>query len=148
MKNRFFLLFSFLFSFCAGTRPTDLGIRDNQLKPCPTSPNCVSSFASKEDRTHYIEPISYVSSVAEEMSRLKKIILSKPRTAIIEEKPNYLRAEFTSRIFRFVDDVEFLFDDSLKYIHVRSASRVGYSDLGVNRRRIEEIRSELQKFRN
>ncbi len=81
------------------------------------------------------------------MSRLKKVILSKPRTSIIEEKPNYLRAEFTSRIFRFVDDVEFLFDDSLKYIHVRSASRIGRSDLGVNRKRIEEIRVDLQKLR-
>lgn len=148
MKNRLFILFGFLFSFCAGTRPTDLGVRDNQLKPCPNKPNCVSSFAPKEDTIHYIEPISYVSSVSEEMSRLKKLILSKPRTAIIEEKPNYLRAEFTSLIFRFVDDVEFLFDDSLKYIHVRSASRIGYSDLGVNRKRIEEIRSDLQKLRN
>ncbi|MCX7998833.1 MAG: DUF1499 domain-containing protein [Leptospiraceae bacterium] len=148
MKNRFFVLLSFLFSFCTGTRPTDLGVRDGQLKPCPNTPNCVSSFASKDDKTHYIEPITYTSSLQEEMSRLKRVILSKPRTEIIEEKPNYLRAEFTSRIFRFVDDVEFLFDDSIKFIHVRSASRIGRSDLGVNRKRIEEIRSDLQKLRN
>lgn len=147
MKKKLFLLFSLLISFCSGTKPTDLGIRDNQLKPCPKSPNCVSSYAPKEDKIHYIEPITYTSSMQEEMSRLKRVILSKPRTEIIEEKPNYLRVEFTSLIFRFVDDVEFLLDDSLKLIHLRSASRIGYSDLGVNRKRIEEIRLDLQKLR-
>ncbi len=137
-----------LFTKCSGKTPTDLGIRENKLKDCPPTPNCVTSFAPQTDKEHYISPITYTVPLLEEHSRLKKVILAQPRTKIVEEKPNYIRAEFTSLLWRFVDDVEFLFDESLKLIHVRSASRLGRSDLGVNRKRIETIRSELQKARN
>jgi uncharacterized protein (DUF1499 family) len=75
---------------------------------------------------------------------LKTVVAGLPRTKLIEEDENYLHYEFTSLLFRFVDDVEFLFDDGTKTIHFRSASRTGYGDLGVNRRRMEEIRSHLQ----
>ena len=77
------------------------------------------------------------------MADLKLVIRSIPRSIIIKETNNYLYAEFTSKLMGFVDDVEFYFDDDGKFIQVRSASRLGESDLGVNRQRIEEIRAKL-----
>jgi uncharacterized protein (DUF1499 family) len=147
MKKLFLGLFLLLFTQCSGKVPNDLGIRNNQFKECPPTPNCVNSFADKKDKDHFIEPISYNSSFSDELSRLKKVILAQPRTKIIEDKGNYIRAEFTTLIMRYVDDVEFSFDDNLKLIQVRSASRLGRSDLGVNRKRIEMIRSELKRSR-
>ena len=76
----------------------------------------------------------------EAKQRLREIVGSLPRTRLVEEDEVYLHYEFTSLVLRFVDDVEFLFDDETKTIHFRSASRTGYSDFGVNRRRMEEIR--------
>jgi len=119
-----------------------IGITQGKLSPCPDSPNCVSSQSS--DPSHYVEPLSYTDSRLDAKTRLLKIIESMPRTQIISNTDNYLHAEFTSLIFRFVDDVEFLFDEEQNLIQVRSASRVGYSDLGMNRKRIEALR---QKFR-
>ncbi len=72
---------------------------------------------------------------------LSRVIAATPRATVTETRPDYLRAEFRSRVFRFVDDVEFLVDEHSRVIHVRSASRVGYSDLGVNRKRIESLRA-------
>lgn len=119
-----------------------LGITQGKLSPCPDSPNCVSSQSS--DPSHFVEPLSYVDSRTEAKSRLLKMIESMPRTQIVSNTDNYIHAEFTSLIFRFVDDVEFLFDGENNLIHVRSASRVGFSDLGMNRKRIEAFR---QRFR-
>jgi len=95
------------------------------------------------DEKHRIEPFPYSSSEAEAMSRLKEVVRSMKRARIVEEREAYFRAEFRSALFRFVDDVEFQLDDEQKLIHVRSASRTGYWDLGVNRRRVETIRSKL-----
>lgn len=123
----------------AGKRPTNLGARSGQLAPCPISPNCVSSFS--QDAEHKINPLAYTSTPAEAMANLKKVIQSLERSKIITETDNYLYAEFTSALMGFVDDVEFLLDEEQKAIHVRSASRLGESDLGVNRKRIETIRA-------
>jgi uncharacterized protein (DUF1499 family) len=79
------------------------------------------------------------------MKKLTAIVQTFPRTSVITVSDSYLHAEFTSAIFRFVDDLEFLVDDTAKVIHVRSASRLGTSDLGVNRKRVEEIRRRWQK---
>jgi uncharacterized protein (DUF1499 family) len=125
---------------CSGVRPVNLGVKDGKLLPCPSSLNCVSSQSS--DNEHFIAPLRYTSSTADAMADLKKIILQMKRTAIDSETGNYLHVEFTSALWRFVDDVEFWFDESAHVIHVRSASRVGHSDLGVNRKRIEEIRAK------
>jgi uncharacterized protein (DUF1499 family) len=119
-----------------GKRPTNLGIRDGKLAPCPSSPNCVSSQAS--DDKHSIAPLGIVGDPSLAIQRLKKVVESMPRTQVVEAKPEYLRVEFASQLLGFVDDVEFYCDG--KVIHVRSASRLGYSDLGVNRKRVEEIR--------
>jgi uncharacterized protein (DUF1499 family) len=90
-------------------------------------------------------PLPYKSSANEALQQIKKTILALPRTQLIEEKDQYLHIEFTTLIFRFVDDVEIIIDDSEKVIHLRSASRVGHSDLGANRRRIEQIKNKFQQ---
>jgi len=123
---------------CSGTRPANLGVKNGVLSPCPVSPNCVSTQA--QDGKHSIVPLTYTSSREEAMEKLKGVISSMERAKIITATDDYIHAEFTSALFRFKDDVEFLIDDSAKTIHFRSASRLGYSDLGVNRKRMEEIR--------
>lgn len=130
----------------AGKRPSNLGVQDGRLAPCPNTPNCVSSQST--DTVHKIEPLTYKSSSEEAFAKLKQAIASLPRTKIITQSPNYLYAEFTSTIMGFVDDVEFYLDADAKVIHVRSASRLGQSDLGVNRKRIETIRAKLQELEN
>jgi uncharacterized protein (DUF1499 family) len=108
------------------------------LAPCPESPNCVSTQAT--DERHAIAPLLYQKPRAEAKEALKHVLRSLPRSKLIKEDEAYLHYEFTSLVFRFVDDVEFLFDDDTKMIHFRSASRTGYGDFGVNRKRMEEIR--------
>jgi uncharacterized protein (DUF1499 family) len=109
------------------------------LPPCPNKPNCVSTEAN--DERHAIAPIGFKKSRAQAMEALKQVMSSLPRTKLVEEDEDYLHYEFTSLLFRFVDDVEFLFDDETKMVRFRSASRIGYGDLGVNRKRMEQIRS-------
>jgi len=116
-------------------------ISNMKLKQCPDSPNCVSSQSNSD--SHQISPLPYKSSAEEALQQIKKTILAFPRTKLIEEKDQYLHVEFKSLIFRFIDDVEIIVDDSEKVIHLRSASRVGHSDLGANRRRIEEIKNHF-----
>jgi uncharacterized protein (DUF1499 family) len=110
-----------------------------RLPPCPSSPNCISTQAL--DEGHAIEPIRYRKSRAEAKEALKEVIRSLPRMQLIAEDESYLHYEATSLLLRFVDDVEFLFDDEAKTIHFRSASRTGYGDLGVNRKRMEQVRA-------
>ena len=110
-----------------------------RLDACPSSPNCVST--ETQDEGHSIAPFRYRKSRAEAKEALKDAIRSIPRTKLVEEDETYLRYEVTSLLFRFVDDVEFLFDDDTKTIHFRSASRTGYGDLGVNRTRMEQVRT-------
>jgi uncharacterized protein (DUF1499 family) len=125
------------------TRPTNLGVKDGRLAPCPSSPNCVSSQA--DDEQHRMEPIPFSVSPQEAMNRLKSALASMPRLKIVAEADNYLHAEATSLVFRFVDDVEFSIDEHGKVVHFRSASRAGYSDLGANRKRMEQIRQAFER---
>lgn len=128
----------------AGTRPENLGLTSGKLALCPSTPNCVSS--QSEDPEHYIEPLTYQSSASEALAQLKNIIAKQERTKIItdDQSANYLYAEFTSRWMGFVDDVEFSVNDKVKEIDMRSASRLGESDLGVNRDRLEKIRMQFE----
>ncbi len=119
-----------------------LGIIDGKLTPCPDSPNCVSS--QSEDPSHFIKPLFYKGSMVGARQRLLRVVGSMKRTRVIKETEEYIHVTFTSRWFRFVDDVEFCFAEEAPVIHVRSASRVGYSDLGVNRSRIEKIRRAFE----
>ncbi|MGB3513065.1 MAG: DUF1499 domain-containing protein [Microcoleaceae cyanobacterium] len=140
-------------SLFAGTRPDNLGVYSGRLAPCPSSPNCVSSYS--QDAEHGIAPLSYDSEPGmaigltprSAIANLKQIIESMPRTNIVKEDEDYLYAEFTSKIMGYVDDVEFYVDRDANAIQVRSASRLGESDLGVNRERVETIRSKLKELK-
>ncbi len=125
----------------AGSQPNNIGIINNQLASCPLSPNCVSNFS--QDAEHYIAPISYNSPKKDTLEKLTQVINSLERTKIITVKDNYLYVQFNSFLMGYVDDVEFLLDESKKVINVRSASRIGESDLGVNKQRIETIRKQI-----
>lgn len=109
-----------------------------RLKPCPDSPNCVSSLDPRPE--HAVAPLTYQGSWVAARDRLARLIEQMQRTDVVEVNERYVRAESRSRIFGFVDDVSFYFDLDQPVIHVRSASRTGYSDLGVNRKRVEMIR--------
>jgi len=123
-------------SVATGTVPTDLA-------PCPESPNCVSSQA--KDQAHLTAPLRYSGDPGAAWRRLQSALGAESRIAIIEDTGGYLHVEARSLVFRFVDDVEFLLDSEHGVIQVRSASRVGYSDFGVNRRRVERIRKAFDR---
>lgn len=118
-------------------RPETLGVRDGRLAPCPDSPNCVSTQTDREEIR--MKPIPIVGDPADALSQLRNVLSANPRARIVTADDNYLHAEFTSALFRFVDDVEFFVDREQRVIHFRSASRVGKSDLGVNRQRMQSI---------
>ena len=130
---------SSLLAACAGERPGNLGVRNDRLSACPSSPNCVSSQASDEE--HRIAPLLFHGDPDSAFARLKQVLARRSDTAVIEEKPGYLRVELRTTFF--TDDGEFLLDRAGRVIHIRSASRLGYSDLGKNRSRMEEIRREF-----
>ena len=123
-----------MFNF-SGKRPENLGVTDGKLTACPGTPNCVCSQSDRPQEK--IEPLPAVS-----LDKLRQVIEGLERTTIIEQSDNYLYAEFKSKLMGFVDDVEFFHDGQA--IQVRSASRLGKSDLGANRERVETIRSAIQ----
>lgn len=125
-----------MFKF-SGQRPNNLGVQNGRLQSCPNTPNCVSSEAT--DPEHQIADLKYLGD--DTIATIKAIVLAQPGAAVISETGDYLYAEFTSKLMGFVDDVEFYVDRNAQTVKVRSASRLGQSDLGVNRKRIETIRS-------
>jgi len=135
--KKFLLSIIPLISACAGEPSNNIGIRENRLVPCPESPNCVSSFENND--THKIQPI------AADLNQITQVLVGLNAANIVNASDNYLHVEFTSRIMRYIDDVEFLYDETTGIAHVRSASRVGYTDLGVNRKRIEKIRELIEQ---
>jgi uncharacterized protein (DUF1499 family) len=120
-------------------RPSAVGDPAAELSPCPDKPNCVSSLS--RDPIHAIAPLRYSGSPAEARARLGGVLRELERASIVTESEEYLHVEFRSALFRFVDDAEFRFDTTEQLIHFRSASRLGRSDLGVNRKRMERIRN-------
>lgn len=131
-----------LLAACSGNRPSNLGSPQEVLSPCPESPNCVSSLAPRDDETHYIAPI-IAENADVTLQKIRETIKNNESAELIVDSPNYLYAEYTTALMRFVDDVEFLKADA-KTIHVRSASRLGYRDFEVNRERVEALRSAAQ----
>ncbi|HEY9134240.1 MAG TPA: DUF1499 domain-containing protein [Pseudomonadales bacterium] len=110
---------------------------------CPASPNCVSTEVSASDLKHYVKPFQTIDGSEETWVKIKKTVLSMPRTKIIKEDKYYLKAKVKSAVFRFVDDLDILFSPETKTLSIKSASNVGYSDLGVNRKRVAELRRLL-----
>lgn len=131
-------------SLFAGTRPDNLGVDTGRLVPCPQTSNCVSS--QSQDDTHKIAPLTYTTNADTAIKHLVAAVQSFPRAKIITQTENYIYAEFVIPVFGFVDDVEFWLDNDAKVIDVRSASRLGESDLGVNRRRIESLRTKFNEL--
>ena len=119
-------------------KPSGLGATNGRLAPCPSSPNCVSSQADPTDVPHRVEPFRYDDESEAAWGRLVRLVSSQPRTRVVEVTDRYLHAEVSTAVFRFVDDLEFLL--AADAIHVRSASRLGRTDFGVNRRRVEALR--------
>jgi len=124
---------------CTGPRA---GVVDGKLAPCPNSPNGVCSQDARP--AHSIAPLTYTGPWPAARQKLLAVIRSMPRSRVVTEQGDYIHAEFTSAVFGFVDDVEFRVDAAAHVIHVRSAARAGYSDLGVNRRRVEKLRGMLK----
>ena len=134
MKKSLLALLPFL-SACAGEPPQDIGVRDGRLIACPESPNCVSSYESSEEHA--------IAALDGNLNQVQQILVAMDGANIVEQSNNYLYAEFTSGLMGYVDDVEFLYDAASNTTQVRSASRVGYSDMGANRSRVEAIRMQL-----
>ena len=118
-----------------------VGLTDTGLRPCPDSPNCVTSQGG--DLKHGVAPIAYQTDRAKAYATIRQIVSQEKGATIVAETPDYLHAEFRTKIMKFVDDVEFWFPADQAVIHVRSASRLGYSDLGVNRKRVDRIRDRF-----
>ena len=134
MKKSLLALLPFL-TACAGEPPQNIGVRDGRLTACPESPNCVSSYESSEEHS--------IAALKANLTQIQQILLTIDGANIVEQSSNYLYAEFTSSLMGYVDDVEFLYDAASNATQVRSASRIGYSDMGANRKRVEAIRSQL-----
>ena len=118
-------------------RPANIGVRDGALAPCPATPNCVSTRASAPGQR--AAPLAFTGPATDALARLRRVVSAMPGARVVVAEERYLHAEFTSRVLRFVDDVEFLVDAENGVIHYRSASRLGRDDLGVNRRRMDEV---------
>jgi uncharacterized protein (DUF1499 family) len=126
----------------ASPRPSDLHVSNGQLAPCPVSSGCVTSRAT--DASQATAPIVYTTSTEVAHNRLVNILNSIPRLTIVEDRPNYIHAETRSPVWGFIDDNEFYFDESIKVIEVRAASRLNIGDSGRNRKRIETIRIQFE----
>lgn len=136
------LLVSTLFavrSYLSRQNPPQLGLENGRLRSCPASPNCVASEGADSD--HIIAPLPYRGDRAATEQAMLKALASLPRTTVERRQGDYWLISSVSALFRFLDDVELRFDDQSKLVQVRSASRVGYSDMGANRKRVEALRS-------
>ena len=125
-------------------RPANLGVRDGRLAPPRATPNNVSSQAPQEDAEHYIAPLKFRGNGAEALVALRTVIDAMQRTRIVRHEGDYLYAEFRSKLMGYVDDVEFVVAEKEGVIHVRSASRLGRRDYGVNRARVEAVRRRFE----
>lgn len=131
----------------AGRRPDYLGVTDGRLARPKRTPNCVSSQADPADAEHYVAPLAFRGTPAEAMAAAKRAVQSMERATIVREAPGYLYAEFKSRLLGYVDDLELYFDEQAGAFHVRSASRLGRRDYGVNRKRVEALRRLIEARR-
>jgi uncharacterized protein (DUF1499 family) len=132
----------------AGRAPTELGVRDGRLKPPARTPNSVTSQADlwpEAPLRDYarIEPLPMAGDARASIARIAAVVDDLPGAELVEQRDDYLYARFTTAMLRFVDDVEFWVDPAAGEVQVRSASRVGRKDFGVNRARIEQIRQRL-----
>lgn len=126
---------------CGEKQVNNVGLKDGRLAQCPSSPNCVSSMDVGKQA---IAPIPFLTDRKTALSRMKSVLRNMSGVDVEKETEEYLWATATSRVFGFVDDLEFYFPENEKRIHVRSASRTGYYDFGMNRKRLETIRKAFE----
>lgn len=122
------------------------GMIGNTFHACPQSPNCVSTMANEKDEEHYFAPLVYQGSLAQAQQQLETLIAGLPRHKLIKKEHHYWHYTFHSRVFHFVDNVEFYFPPRQKVIHMRSAAEMGYSDMGVNRERLKQLQQAFHKM--
>ena len=120
---------------CAGVE--NIGMTEGKLAPCPDSPNCVST--QSEEKGHAMKPLPYLQTREASREKILSILKDMKRTEIVKLTESYIHAECRTALWRFVDDVEFFLDETIRVVHFRSASRVGYYDFGLNRRRMKRI---------
>jgi uncharacterized protein (DUF1499 family) len=125
-------------------RPDNLGVTEGRLAPPKRTPNSVSSQADAADAEHYIAPIAFKGDALAAMAAVRKAVESMAGSTVIRHDERYLYAEYRTKLMRFVDDVEFLYDPKAGLIHVRSSSRLGRRDFGVNRARVEALRARIE----
>lgn len=138
---KYILMLTLLFLMgCSSTTKKNTGIVQGEFYPCPTSPNCVSSMAPEND-SHFIKPILY-TDITKDMAHKKimTILNNLKNVTVIRSSDEYIHVEIRSSFFKFVDDIEFYLPKNKNIIHIRSLSRTGHSDFGVNRKRMEKIR--------
>lgn len=146
IKKAAVAVMSLLLSACAGTPPNNLGVHDGKLRDCPDSPNCVCSQSESAD--HSVKPLDVAESATSEsvVQVVVGVIQALDRTTIITQESGYIRAAFATKM-GFVDDVEFYFEPATHRLHFRSASRLGHSDMGLNRKRYELLHAALLEHR-
>jgi uncharacterized protein (DUF1499 family) len=132
---------------CSAPRPAGLGVNAGRLSDCPSSPNCISSQADPADAEHYAAPLKFDGDALAAWERAKQAALTLEGAKLFEARDDYAAFEITTRVLRFVDDLELALDREANAIHVRSASRLGHSDLGVNRKRVEALRAAFEATR-
>lgn len=134
--------------FLKGSMPSDLGVNNGRLKPPALTPNSVSSQAAlypdhPQRAFADIAPLALIGDGQTTLAKIKALVQGRADVEVIKSEPDYLYLQFTSRLMKYVDDVEFWHDPANRVVQVRSASRLGGSDLGANRRRVESLRAEL-----
>ena len=138
--------------FLQGTPPADLGVRNGKLKPPSMTENSVTSQAAlypdhPQRKYADIAPLALKGDGPATLAKIKAIVDGMEGAQVVKSEPGYLYAQFTTKLMKYVDDAEFWFDPAANVIQVRSASRVGRGDLGVNRKRIEAVRAALDPAR-
>jgi uncharacterized protein (DUF1499 family) len=133
----------------AGKMPADLGVKDGRLKPPALTPNSVSSQADlyadhPQKRYASVAPFRYSGDPQAAMGRLAAVLEATPGCVLVTREPGYLYAQCSTRLLKYMDDVEFALDEAAQLVHVRSASRIGRGDLGLNRKRVEALRAQFE----
>ena len=134
---------------CMSSRPQNLGVKNGSLAVCPETPNCVCSQCPREDSEHFIAPISYAVPEQSLRELISESLEQMARTKVVTATDNYFHVESTTLLLRFVDDFELYIDSGQNLLHFRSASRIGRSDFGTNRKRVETFKQMLSaKLKN
>ncbi|SFJ61422.1 Uncharacterized conserved protein, DUF1499 family [Halobacillus dabanensis] len=122
-----------------------LGVKNGRLSGCPQTPNCVSTQTNQTDKK--MSPLDFAKDLETTKQLVKEVLNQMERTTVVTESENYLHCIVRTKWIKFKDDVEFYFDEDTRTVHFRSASRVGYSDFGVNKKRMKEFTEHYESMK-